>query len=247
MFSMTARTGSPQVRRRKSRPFAPIEMEPTPTDGRRARGLSTRNSIVLEAVQLASTDGLGGLTMAVLAERLGVPKSSVHAAFGSKNDLQLAVLQEARKILIEHVIAPSLLAPAGNARLIAVGQSWIGYLEKGIFEGGCVLSSAASEIDAKPGPARDAVAAIMTEWLEFLAGNVRTAVHNREFTPQTDADQVAFQLHSIGYTANWHHQLFGGTTAFKRARSAWTQILKLESRTIQPSTSVARDKLSPWT
>lgn len=197
-----------------------------PTDGRRIRGQSTRNSILHEAVQLASTDGLHGLTMAVLAERLGVPKSSVHAAFGSKNDLQLAVLQETRTILIEQVIAPALVAPAGDARLVAVGKSWIGYLENGIFEGGCVLSSAANEIDAHPGPVKDSLVAIMSEWLEFLASNVRVAVRNGEFNEATDAHQLAFQLHSIGYTANWHYQLFGGSVAFKRARTAWTETLK---------------------
>jgi AcrR family transcriptional regulator len=229
MLSMTAQSGSPQGQPRKTRPFPPVETQPTPTDGRRARGLSTRNAIVREAVQLASTDGLGGLSMAVLAERLGIPKSSVHAAFGSKNDLQVAVLIETRTILIEHVITPSLAATEGHARLVAIGKSWIGYLEKGVFEGGCVLSSAASEIDAQPGPAKETLIAIMTEWLEFLASNVRAAIHNGEFTATTDAPQLAFHLHSIGYTANWHHQLFGGTIAFKRARSAWAQSLRNEA------------------
>jgi AcrR family transcriptional regulator len=229
MFSMTERPGSRQGQDRKSRPFTQIDTPPIPTDGRLARGLSTRNTIVHEAVQLASTDGLGGLTMAVLAERLGAPKSSVHAAFGSKTDLQIAVLRETRKILIEHVIAPSLAAPAGHARLVAVGNSWLRYLESGTFAGGCVLSSAASEIDAQPGRVKDALVAIMTEWLEFLTGNARTAVRNGEFSGTTDAPQLAFQLHSIGYTANWHHQLFGGTIAFKRASSAWAQTLRNET------------------
>jgi AcrR family transcriptional regulator len=167
--------------------------------------------------------------MAELAQRLGVPKSSVHAAFGSKSDLQVAVLYETRTILVEHVIVPSLAVAAGHARLVAIGKSWIGYLEKGVFEGGCVLSSAATEIDAQPGPAKDALMAIMTEWLEFLASNIRTAIHNGELNSATDAHRLAFQLHGIGYTANWHHQLFGGTTAFKRARAAWTQTLRAES------------------
>jgi AcrR family transcriptional regulator len=180
---------------------------------------------VIEAVQLASIEGLGGLTMASLAERLGTPKSSVHAAFGSKEELQLAVLQQTRSILIDHVMAPSLMVPAGDARLVATGKSWIGYLKNEIFEGGCVLSSAASEVDGQPGPARDALVAIMSEWLKFLADNARAAIKNGEFQTDTDAGQLAFQLHSIGLTTNWHYQLFGGSTAFKRARTAWSQTL----------------------
>jgi AcrR family transcriptional regulator len=226
---MPVQIGSLQAQSNKVRPFPLNETESIPTDGRRARGLSTRNLIVHDAVQLASTDGLGGLSMAVLAERLGVPKSSVHAAFGSKSELQIAVLHETRKILVEHVITPALTATEGYARLVAVGKSWIRYLEKGIFEGGCVLSSAASEIDAKDGPAKEALVATMNEWLEFLASNVRAAVRNGEFTASTNATQLAFQLHAIGYTANWHHQLFGGATAFKQARLLWAQSLKNET------------------
>jgi AcrR family transcriptional regulator len=229
MFTMTGQGGSQQRRSRKPSPFALTEVQPPPTDGRRARGLSTKTSIVHEAVQLASTDGLGGLTMALLAERLGLPKSSVHAAFGTKTDLQLAVLQETRRVLIELVVLPSLVASAGEKRLTALGKSWIGYLEDGIFEGGCVLSSAANEIDAQPGPVRDALLAIMTEWLEFIADNVRAAVNNGEFTAAANPHELALQFHSIGYTANWHHQLLGGTSAFKWARSAWNETLNIGS------------------
>lgn len=222
---MSARKEAPQDRPREKRPLAPVELAPTPTDGRRARGLATKNSILLEAVQLASVEGLRGLTMAGLAERLTIPKSSVHAAFGSKEEIQLAVLQETRTILIDQVVAPSLIVPAGDARLVAVGKSWFGYLQNETFEGGCVLSSAASEVDGQPGPSRDALVAIMVEWLKFLADNARTAIKNGEFQTDTDAEQLAFQLHSIGLTANWHHQLFGGSTAFKRARTAWNHTL----------------------
>jgi AcrR family transcriptional regulator len=164
--------------------------------------------------------------MAVLAERLGIPKSSVHAAFGSKQDLQLAVLSETRTILIDHVVVPSLVEAVGNARLVAVGESWIGYLQNEIFKGGCVLSSAASEMDGRPGPVRDALMSTMSEWLKFLADNARAAMKKGEFSANADAEQLAFQLHSVGLTANWHHQLFGGASAFKRARTAWNKTLE---------------------
>jgi AcrR family transcriptional regulator len=196
-----------------------------PSDGRRVRGLATRLAIVRAAVQLASTDGLEGLSIGRLAQRLGVPKSSVHAAFGSKQDLQVAVLRETREILIELVVVPALAAPAGYKRLEAIGAAWISYLENETFEGGCVLSAASSELDDRPGPARDALAAIMTEWLQFLADNVRTAIASGEVAPTNDPEQLAFELQAIGLTANWHHQLFGGRTAFAAARTAWTAAL----------------------
>ncbi len=163
--------------------------------------------------------------MSLLAERLAVPKSSVHAAFGSKQELQVAVLRTTREILIEHVVAPAMAAPKGHARLVALGSSWIGYLEGEIFEGGCVLSAAASELDGRPGPARDELAEIMTEWLHFLSDTVRDAVANGEFFADTSPKQLAFELNCIGLGANWHHQLFGGRTAFTAARSAWAHTL----------------------
>src|SRR6478752_5942652 len=79
---------------------------PDPSDGRRARGMRSRRAVLERSVQLASRDGLEGLTIGALAADLGVHKSSVHALFGSKEELQLATLAEARTILIEHVIAP---------------------------------------------------------------------------------------------------------------------------------------------
>jgi AcrR family transcriptional regulator len=196
-----------------------------PEDGRRRRGLATRAAILREAVQLASTDGLEGLTIGRLAERLDVPKSSVHAAFGSKEDLQLAVLGETRQVMIELVVIPALAAPAGYERLAALGASWIRYLENGTFEGGCVLSSASSELDSRPGAPRTALVAIMTEWLRLLADNVRIAISNGELAASNDPAQVAFELQAIGLAANWHHQLFGGSEAFRAARSAWTNSL----------------------
>ncbi len=215
-------------------PLAPAEPMRVPSDGRRARGVASRVSILDEAVQLASTDGLEGLTLSMLADRLRVPKSSVHAAFGSKQDLQVAILRESREILIQQVIKPALASPAGYPRLLTLGTSWIGYLERGVFQGGCVLSSAASELDGRPGPARDTLVEIMTEWLTFLSDNVRIAIEKGDLSGSADPQMMAFQLHGIGLTANWHHQLFGGKAALSTARTSWVDALdrhrKKESR-----------------
>jgi len=210
-------------------PLLPTAPSDAPVDGRRARGDRTRATIVAEAVQLASVDGLEGLTIAHLADRLDVHKSSVHTAFGSKADLQVAVLRRTREILIEHVIAPSMTAPRGRPRLLATGESWFAYLAGGVFQGGCLLSSAAAELDGRPGPARDELVAVMTEWLEFLAGNARAAIRDGDLRRGSKPEQIAFELQAIGMTANWHHQLFGGDAAFLHARVAWSGVLDRHS------------------
>ncbi|HTU80178.1 MAG TPA: hypothetical protein VMF09_15610 [Solirubrobacteraceae bacterium] len=76
------------------------------------------------SVQIASRDGLKGLTIGALAADFGVHKSSVHALFASKQELQLATLAAERAILIERVIAPALPRELGLARLRAIGEAW---------------------------------------------------------------------------------------------------------------------------
>jgi AcrR family transcriptional regulator len=194
-------------------------------DGRRARGARTRSAALAEAVQLASVEGLEGLSIAHLASRLGTAKSSVHAAFGSKEALQVSVVGRTREILIELVISPALKAKPGVARLATLGEGWMSYLEAKTFEGGCVLSSASLEMDGRPGAARDAVAAVMREWLDLLSDNVRSAVAAGEMHPETDPVQLAFELNAVGMAANWQSQLFGDAFSYQTGRAGWTRLL----------------------
>jgi len=201
-----------------------------PSDGRRAKRLRSRDAALGAAVQIASVDGLEGLTIARLADRLGTVKSSVHATFGSKEALQLATLGRAREMLIELVVAPALDARPGRARLVALGESWFAYLADDVFEGGCLLCTASAEMDGRPGPVRDAVVDVMREWLQFLADDVRVGIEQGEIAPASDPAQLAFELNAIGMAANWHHQLFGGPAAFAAARTAWAGALRRHRR-----------------
>lgn len=206
-------------------PLAPDRRAPSPADGRRARGERSRQATLTEAVQLASRIGLEGLSIGGLADRLGTAKSSVHASFGSKERLQLATLARTREILVDVVVAPALEADAGADRLGALGETWFAYLADDVFEGGCVLCAASAEVDGRPGPVRDAVAAVMAEWLDLLADNVRAGQGAGELDPSADPDQVAFELHALGMAANWKRQLFEDPTAVPAAHRAWTAAL----------------------
>ncbi len=195
------------------------------TDGRLLRGARSRQQTLDAAVQLASVEGLEGLSINRLARRTGMAKSSVHALFGSKEALQIAVIQRTREILIRLVVRPARPAKAGTRRLAALGEAWMAYLEQGTFEGGCLLSSASFEMDGRPGVVRDEVAIVFGEWLALLATNIRRAIEAGEISSDTDPDQLAFELNAIGMSANWHHQLYGGWEGFKRGRAAWNQAL----------------------
>lgn len=195
--------------------------EAQPADGRRARGMRSRAAILDLSVQLASREGLEGLTIGELAGKLDVPKSSVFALFGSKEELQLATLAAARAILIDQVVRPAAPAAEGIERLRALGEAWCDYLTSGVFAGGCFLCAASAEMDGRPGPVRDAVAAVMGEWLAVLTVNIDAAVSAGEFDAGVDSAAMAFRLNALGMAANWQYQLFGDEGGVAHARVAW--------------------------
>src|SRR5215470_4444808 len=94
-----------------------------------AKGARTRESILRVAVNLASVEGLQGLSIGRLAEELKMSKSGLFAHFGSKEDLQVATVEMARQIFVDHVIRPALAQPEGMPRLWALCDRWLGHVE----------------------------------------------------------------------------------------------------------------------
>jgi AcrR family transcriptional regulator len=192
-----------------------------PSDGRRARGMRSRSAVLERSVQMASRDGLEGLTIGALAANLSLHKSSVHALFGSKEELQLATLSAARSILIEHVIVPGLSSEVGLARLRATGDAWCDYLASDVFSGGCFLCAASTEMDVRPGPLRDAVAAVMREWISLLSANIEAAITAGQLRADVSPAAMAFRLNALGMAANWQRQLLNDPSGIEHAHSAW--------------------------
>ncbi|MCW3027061.1 MAG: bacterial regulatory protein tetR family [Solirubrobacterales bacterium] len=207
--------------RRLNEPLGKGPPQPKPSDGRRARGMRSRTAVLERSVQMASRDGLEGLTIGALAAELGVHKSSVHALFGSKEELQLSTLEAARAILIDHVVAPALSSDAGLPRLRAIGDAWCDYLAADVFSGGCFLCAASAEMDGRPGPLRDAVASVMREWIAVLGANIEAAISAGELHAEVEPAAIAFRLNAIGMAANWQKQLLRDPSAIGHARAAW--------------------------
>jgi AcrR family transcriptional regulator len=207
--------------KRPSQPLAKPAAGGEPSDGRRARGRRSRNAIVERSVQLASRDGMEGLSVGALAAEVGVHKSNVFALFGSKEELQLATLAAAREMLIGLVLMPALAAPEGLPRLFAIGEAWCDYFLSDAFVGGCFLCAASTEMDGRPGPVRDAVAAVMREWLTVLTLNIDAAVAAGELVANVDSAAMAFRLNALGMAANWQRQLLDDSTGIEHARIGW--------------------------
>ena len=148
-------------------------------------------------------------------------KSGLFAHFGSKEELQLATIEEAREIYAREVIEPGRAAGAGITRLHALCEAFLSYLERAVFPGGCFFASAMAEFDSKaPGPVRDRIAQYQDQWMNTLQQAARHAQERGELRTGSDPQQLAFELEAALLSANWYFHLFSDATYLDRARRA---------------------------
>lgn len=198
------------------------------------KGERTRQSILERAVDLASLEGLEGLTIGRLADELKMSKSGLFAHFGSKEDLQLAVINAAAERYIKEIFRRALDEPRGYPRLLAICRSWLEYVRNRIFPGGCFFAAASFEFDGRPGQVRDTIQTLMNEWIAALEKAVRMAQDEGHVDPEVDAAQVAFELNALFFGANFAFHLLNDEAALEKAWSACER--RLESlRVKQPA------------
>ncbi|HSZ12631.1 MAG TPA: TetR/AcrR family transcriptional regulator [Solirubrobacteraceae bacterium] len=177
------------------------------------KAATTRATILERAVDIASVSGLEGLTIGGLASELGMSKSGLFAHFGSKEELQLAIVEAAGARFFNEVLVPAQREHEGAARLRAYCEAYIDYLERKVFAGGCFWAAAAAEFDDRPGLVQDAVRASVRGWMGELERQAAIA-------GVADAGALAFEVYSLGLGANTCSRLLGDEGAFARARAA---------------------------
>jgi AcrR family transcriptional regulator len=187
---------------------------------RRSDGERTHAAILEAATELASVDGLEGLTIGRLADALEVSKSGVYAHFGSKVQLQRETIEAAGAIFDREVIAPAQEAQAGLRRLEALCESYLSYVERLVFPGGCFFASLLAEMDARSGAHHELVQAGERQWQELLRGLAEEAQTLGEVPKDADPDQLAFELEAALELANYHYVLFRDDEVIERARRA---------------------------
>jgi AcrR family transcriptional regulator len=192
--------------------------EQTATDGRLRRGNLTRRAVLQRAVDMASVDGLDGLSIGLLAKELAISKSGLFAHFGAKEELQLATIRAARAIFATTVVAPAMEVPPGLARVRALLESWLDYSRDREFPGGCFFSRATHEYAARPGAIRDALAAVDAEWLGLIAQTIEEARELGEIGSDTVPEQLAFELDAFLESANLRSLLGSGQEVYDQAR-----------------------------
>ncbi len=186
-----------------------------------SHGAKTRDAILQVAADLASAEGLDGLSIGRLAGQLAMSKSGLFAHFGSKEDLQLATIEAARQRYVQEVIAPAHASGSGIMRLHALCESFLSYLERGVFPGGCFFASAMAEFDGKPpGRVRDRIAQCQGQWMNTLECAAQEAQAQGELPGDSDPRQLAFELEGALLTANWYSHLYADATYLNRGRRA---------------------------
>jgi AcrR family transcriptional regulator len=180
-----------------------------------SKGAQTRAAILERAVDLASAEGLEGLTIGRLAAELGMSKSGLFAHFGSKQELQLATVEAAAKRFADAVIVPAQEAPEGAPRLRAMGTTYLNHLD--LYEGGCFWGATSAEYDDRPGPVRDAIATALDAWVGELT-------RQSQIAGVEEPERFAFELYSVVMGANSRFRLSGDERVFEYARSALTRL-----------------------
>lgn len=180
------------------------------------KGSRTREAILDRAVDLASVEGLEGLTIGRLATELQMSKSGLFGHFGSKQELQLATIAAAAARFKATVVDPALELPEGAPRLRVLAERYLDQVNT--YSGGCFWTATSAEFDDRPGPVRDAVAASLDAWLGALERQAEVAGVEH---PQ----RLAFEIYSLVMGANARFRLSGDERVFGYAREAVEQLL----------------------
>ena len=188
------------------------------------KGRQTKVAIVEAALGLSARIGLEGLSIGALAEIMQMSKSGVFAHFGSREELQIAVVREYFVRFEQEVFYPALQAPRGLPRLRALFDNWIGRVTLEL-ESGCIFISGAVEFDDRPGAVRDALEVSVQTWLQALRTAVAQARDCGHLVMAADVNQVVFEIHGLILSLHYEARFLKSPHSMARARQGFRNIL----------------------
>jgi AcrR family transcriptional regulator len=199
-----------------------------------AKGQQTRAAIVDAALGLASSIGLEGLSIGALAEVMGMSKSGVFAHFGSREELQIAVVRQYHARFEEEVFFPALNSPRGLPRLREMFEGWVRRVavER---DSGCIYISGAVEFDDRPGPVRDALVAMVATWHQALERAIVQAIEAGHLRADTDAQQVLFDVHGPILALHHDARFLRTPAALDRAHTAFDRVIAFYAASTAPT------------
>ena len=175
-------------------------------------------------MSMASKVGLEGLSIGTLAEAAGRSKSGVFAHFGSRDDLQIAVVQAYYERFQARVFAPALRQPRGLPRVRALFDNWTRHTSTEP-DSGCIFISGAVEFDDRPGPVRDALKRAVQTWMEALTKAVIQADAEGHLIEGADPQQIVFEIHALVLALHYEARFLKRAGSVQRARRGFEQLM----------------------
>ncbi len=198
------------------------------------KGQLTRATILDSALRLASQMGLEGLSIGALAEVAQMSKSGVFAHFGSREELQIAVIREYHRRFEDEVFFPAMREPRGVPRLRALFERWIRRVSLEV-DSGCIYISGAVEFDDRPGPVRDALVSMVRSWHDAMQRAIRIAIDDGQLKSDTDSTQMLFEMHGLILALHHDARLMRTPGALQRAQLAFERLVNFHlADTAQP-------------
>ncbi|MBX7229616.1 MAG: TetR/AcrR family transcriptional regulator [Burkholderiaceae bacterium] len=188
------------------------------------KGEQTKAAIVDVAVALASLDGLEGLTIARIAERMSMSKSGVFAHFGSREDLQIEVVREYHRRFEEEVFMPAIREKRGLPRLLRLFDNWVMRVTQEI-DSGCIYISGAVEYDEREGPVREQLVESVKTWLNALLKAVQQSVELRQLRSDTEPKQLVFEMHGLILALHHDARFLKQRAAVERAKKGFERLI----------------------
>ncbi|MGW7364744.1 TetR/AcrR family transcriptional regulator [Streptomyces sp. NPDC054841] len=198
----------------------------TRTDGRVERGNRTRRLVLGRTMNIASVEGLAGLSLGRIATELNLSKSGVFALFGSKEELQLATVRAAVAVYVGRVVAPVRALPPGPGRVWALCRNWLAYSADRVFDGGCFFCGVSAEFDARSGPLHDAIAKARKDWVAYVQRTLDAARKAGGLVAEVDVPQLAFEIIALLEAANAQSVLHDDSSAYDRAAQGVLRLLR---------------------
>ncbi|WLI89549.1 TetR/AcrR family transcriptional regulator [Massilia sp. R2A-15] len=189
------------------------------------KGELTRAAILDVALELASRDGLEGLTIGLLADKMNMSKSGVFAHFGSREDLQIEVLKLYHSRFEQEVFFPSVQEARGITRLKAMFARWIKRVSVEIASG-CIYISGAVEYDDRPGPIREELVAMVRAWQGALLRCVQQAIECGDLKPDTDAEQLVYEMYGLILALHHDARFLRMPGSVERAKAGFDRLIQ---------------------
>lgn len=196
------------------------------------KGEATRIRIVEEAARQASLRGLAAVSLADVAEAVGLSKSGLFKHFDSKEAMELEIVDYVTLLFTEFVWRPAEHLPTARERLSRIFDLWMDWEDKKWAQGGCPIMAFSVELDDQPGPVRDLLQRRLQQWKKTL---LRQFQQLRE-PPLSDveAQTAYFQMKSFALGHLDARRIMGDADARRSAQAAFEALLDRTERASPP-------------